>query len=543
MNTAWTIRSRRIGTTVRRPASLTSLPDLSDELEIGSRPSSDASGLFDSWGQTPSSSNTYNCQSNISVSFLGSCIRRQYRSSFRLSDEHIVGVSRCEIFHPEDAKADVRINISVQGPPNESITPGYRRSQSVPSLLRDNLSENGGWARLMLTTDRPQGSEILGRIGSRNYFAKVGINSPYFHRRITPMKKEEEYLIEVNNPHKNKESEREKQAVSASLLSGTASDGEPSIDRFEKEIFLDTARRQGSPNILATSTAISCLSRASLSDKNAPQSSILEASSPSTNLLSSENLPSTERSESFLHMKRSKIKSSLSLHTLNSVGTPWSELIRQKSSADLSSGPAPESPMRESTTPHIDNTLSLHTDLDEDCNIGRAQGIGTEKGSIFEGQNSEDTPAAPSVHSFFSSTNGIVVQLGEPDGQERISSYYGHNQMKSTILYTTLHNNNGHIINLGLDDSTKTHDSNKIEDTDECITSESIELIMEGDLESIGHDSHPPLPKERKRIPFEQEELSGDASQTDYSRMDSNTPTHFPEKDSYSESSRQSFGE
>ncbi|VDN96858.1 unnamed protein product [Rodentolepis nana] len=531
MNTAWTIRSRRNAPNVRRPASLTSLPDLSDELEIGSRPSSDASGLFDSWDQTPYISNTSNCQSNISVSFLGSCIRRQYRSSFLLSDEQVVGVSRCETFHPEDAKADVRINIAVQGPPNESITPGYRRSQSVPSLLHDNLNENGGWARLMLTTDRPQGSEILGRIGSRNYFAKVGINSPYFHRRITPMKKEEEYIIELNEPRKNPELEREKQTLSASLLSGTASDGEPSIDRFEKETFLDTARRHGSPNIVATSTAVSYLPRASLSDKNAPQSSVPEASSPSTNPLSSENLPSTERSESFLHLKRSKTKSSLSLHTLNSVGTPWNEPIRQKSSA--------ESPMRESATPHIDNTLSLHTDLDEDCNIEKAQGMDAEKGSLLRVQRSEDNATGPSVLSFFSATNG----LGGPDGQERISSYYGHKHRKSTILYTTLHNNNGHVVNLGLDDSTKTQDSNKIEDTNECITSESIKLTMDKDVDSIEYDSHPPLPKERKRKPFEQAELPDDASQTDYSRTDSSSLTQFPEKDSYSEASRQSFGE
>ncbi|VDL20265.1 unnamed protein product [Hymenolepis diminuta] len=516
MSTAWTIRCRRNASAVRRPASLSSLPDLSDELEIGSRPGSGASGLFESWGQNPISSNTYDSQSNISVSFLGSRIRRQYRSAFLLSDEHVVGVSRCETFHPEVAKADVRINLSVQGPPNESVIPGHRRSQSAPSLIRDNLDENRGWARLMLTTDRPRGSEILGRSGSRNYFAKVGINSPYFHRRIKPMKKEEEYIIGVSTLRGNAESEEKNGSVSATLVSGTASDGEPSIDRFEKETYLDTARRLGSPVTVANCAAISHLSRVSLRDNNESQSPIPEAPTSSTNLLSPENLPSTERSESILHLKRSKSESSLSARTLNLVGTPWNKLILQKSPVELSPEPAPESPTREATTPHIDNTLSLQTDLEDDDEVENVQESRTEKygisspGSLFKVQNPEDSVTAASVLSFVSATNGVVIHLGGPDGQECISSYYGQSPMKSTILYTTLQNNIGPVISQGSDGSTKIHGSNEIEETNGCITSEDFEIMMAKDVEDTENDFRSPLPKERKRMSIEQEKLSDD---------------------------------
>lgn len=119
MTTAWTIPSRLNPATIRRPASLNSLPDLSDNIEIGSRPCSGCSALFISpgnfelWGQNSSGflddSRTHRHHSNISVSFLGSRIRRQYRSSFMLSDDQIIGVTRCETFQPEDAKADVRV--------------------------------------------------------------------------------------------------------------------------------------------------------------------------------------------------------------------------------------------------------------------------------------------------------------------------------------------------------------------------------------------------------------------------------------------------
>lgn len=267
MSTALTIRSRRSFSNVRRPASLSSLPDLSDNLEIGSRPSSGTSVLFDTWSHAPAGSDNNNCQSNISVSFLGCRIQRQYRSAFLLGDEHVVGVSRSETFHPEKSQADVRVNLSVQGPQNESLVSSQRRSQSASNLIRDNLDENCGWPRLLLTTDRPRDSEIVGRIGSRNYFTKGCVNSPHFHRRILPMKKEEEYIIGVTTLRENSESYGKNETVSSTLVSGTASDGEPSVDRFEKETVIDATRSQANLSSVAAVPVISPSPHVSLSDK------------------------------------------------------------------------------------------------------------------------------------------------------------------------------------------------------------------------------------------------------------------------------------
>lgn len=115
------------------------------------------------------------------------------------------------------------------------------------------------------------------------------------------------------------------------------------------------------------------------SNKDEPQSPIPEAPTSSKKLLSPENLPSTERSESILHLKRSKSESSLSARTLDLVGTPWNKLILQKSPVELSPEPAPGSPTREATTPHIDNTLSLQTDLEDDDEVENVQESRTEK--------------------------------------------------------------------------------------------------------------------------------------------------------------------
>ena len=117
MASAWTIRSRRNATGIRRPSSLSSLPDLSDNLEISSRPGSGVGWLsafpsdLDFRSQNrDDDARVYCSQSNISVSFLGSRIRRQYRSTFLLADDQMVGVTRWETFHPEDSKADVRVS-------------------------------------------------------------------------------------------------------------------------------------------------------------------------------------------------------------------------------------------------------------------------------------------------------------------------------------------------------------------------------------------------------------------------------------------------
>ncbi len=119
MTAAWTIRSRRANDFPHppRPASLTSLPDLSDDLDLEGRPSSILSGTHGSqlaWGfadnDFPDGTSIYRTQSNTSVAFLGRRITREYRSSFVLNDDQMVGVTRRETFHPEQAMADVRVS-------------------------------------------------------------------------------------------------------------------------------------------------------------------------------------------------------------------------------------------------------------------------------------------------------------------------------------------------------------------------------------------------------------------------------------------------
>lgn len=117
---------------------------------------------------------------------------------------------------------------------------------------------------------------------------------------------------------------------------------------------------------------------------NEPQSPNPDAPTPSINHLSGESLPATERSESILHWKRSKSESSLSPHILHSDESPFKEPSeRQKSLNELPPGPPPEAPARKCTTPHIDNTLSMQTDLEEDeFEIPKEQESKTEKGTF-----------------------------------------------------------------------------------------------------------------------------------------------------------------
>lgn len=129
----------------------------------------------------------------------------------------------------------------------------------------------------MLTTDRPRDSELVGRIGSRIYFTNSESGAPYFHRRITPLQKEEEYVFLHASPvntNTSLDEDFESQAAGGAkdgltktvnftvLMRGTGSDAEPSTERVEKDTWPLLSRHQES-----RSSAVSPLGRISLSEK------------------------------------------------------------------------------------------------------------------------------------------------------------------------------------------------------------------------------------------------------------------------------------
>uniref|UniRef100_A0A158R8X3 IRS-type PTB domain-containing protein n=1 Tax=Taenia asiatica TaxID=60517 RepID=A0A158R8X3_TAEAS len=578
MTTAWTIRSRLNPATIRRPASLNSLPDLSDNLEIESRPYSGSSTLFISpgdfelWGQNSSDladSRTYRHRSNISVSFLGSCIRRQYRSSFMLSDDQVIGVTRCETFQPEDAKADVRVNLSLQGPPNRLIVSGHHHSQSAPSLIPNNIEDNRDWACLMLTTDRPRDSELVGYIGSRNYFTNSESGAPYFHRRITPMQKEEEYVFLRTSPagtNTSLDEELESQAVDGTkegfirpgsftvLMTGAGSDAEPSTERVEKDTCPLLSRHQES-----RSSAVSPHGHISLSEKE-PSFPIIESQSPCTQQIS-DYLPSTERSESIIHLKRTKSETSLSAQTPTSIVTPWLGSMHPKSSASPPLGAVKaeaeaEAGVGERSTPQVDNTLSLHTDFEEEEEGYDKGSVGTEKegekattvlptvhhATASKAQSSDETASAPSIP-FVNPTNGVAAPFRGVGGLECVSRPHGQVPIKSTILYTSLQMNTTPILRT---------DTQSISSVPDAIQTGAIDVESEGgkvetlqDLECTELDPIAPLPRKRKRaLQQDGEEVEdGMSSQTDDSQTAAGTSTQVSEQDYYAGGSEQSVGE
>lgn len=119
------------------------------------------------------------------------------------------------------------------------------------------------------------------------------------------------------------------------------------------------------------------------SNKEESHSQIPETRTPSTNLHSSENLPSTERSESIIHLKRSKSESSICKPAIASLESPWDEPLCLKGSAKLSSRLGPESPSREASAPLVDNTLSSQTGFEEDDEAPKAEGSRTGKGCFY----------------------------------------------------------------------------------------------------------------------------------------------------------------
>ncbi|KAL5962015.1 hypothetical protein TSMEX_010328 [Taenia solium] len=572
MTTAWTIRSKLNPATIRRPASLNSLPDLSDNLEIESRPCSGSSTLFISpgdfelWGQNSSDlladSRTYRHRSNISVSFLGSCIRRQYRSSFMLSDDQVIGVTRCETFQPEGAKADVRVNLSLQGPPNGLIVSGQHHSQSAPSLIPNNIEDNRDWACLMLTTDRPRDSELVGYIGSRNYFTNSESGAPYFHRRITPMQKEEEYVFLRTSPvgtNASLDEELEGQAVDGTkegfirpgsftfLMTGAGSDAEPSTERVEKDTCPLLSRHQES-----RSSAVSPPGHISFSEKE-PSFPIVESQSPCTQQIS-DYLPSTERSESIIHLKRAKSETSLSAQTPTSIVTPWLGSMHPKSSAAPLGAVKAEAGVGERFTPQVDNTLSLHTDFEEEEEGYDKGAVGAEKegetattvlpnvhhATASKAHSSDETASAPSIP-FVSPTNGVVAPfrgVGEP---ECVSRPHGQVPIKSTILHTSLQMSTTSILRT---------DTQSISSVPDAMQTGAIDVESEGgkvealqDFEGTELNPIAPLPRKRKRALQQDGEEVEDASQTDDSQTAAGTSTQVSEQDYYAGGSEQSVGE
>uniref|UniRef100_A0A0V0J2W8 Uncharacterized protein n=1 Tax=Schistocephalus solidus TaxID=70667 RepID=A0A0V0J2W8_SCHSO len=181
MTAAWTIHSRRNQVPRAHSTSLSSLPDLSESYQMEDRSRcSSVSGLLYSNCRQPTSPSSlawtsglsnYHARSNTSVSFLGRRITREYRSTFILSDNQTVGVTRRETFQPEEAQVAVQVNLCLQSPPEDSGSDGSGatrvRAQSEPPCrlrIRESIDDDR-WARIMLTTDEPQNSELLRRFG------------------------------------------------------------------------------------------------------------------------------------------------------------------------------------------------------------------------------------------------------------------------------------------------------------------------------------------------------------------------------------------
>ncbi len=114
-------------------------------------------------------------------------------------------------------------------------------------------------------------------------------------------------------------------------------------------------------------------------------------------------LPSTDRSESILQLLRSKSETSL----------PQWEPLR--------ASPSPRE------TPYAgvgDNTLSIQSDLEEDPVDDILAPIATIPQARPRKVDSSENTASNSL-SFVSATNGVVVRLGGPGGEQRVSSYVG----------------------------------------------------------------------------------------------------------------------
>uniref|UniRef100_A0A5K3FVT5 HECT-type E3 ubiquitin transferase n=1 Tax=Mesocestoides corti TaxID=53468 RepID=A0A5K3FVT5_MESCO len=511
MTTSWTIRSRRnvgAAASVIRPVSLNSLPDLSDDLEMGGRSSNGSSALLlpsvgytiGGLNQSDSSDDAliYRCQSNASVSFLGRQITRQYRSSFVLSDQQMIGVTRCETFKPDESKADVQVSLSLQGPPDESVVPGHQRSRSAPSRVCDCLDDNRGWARLMLTTDRPRDAELLSRFGSRNYYTKCEPNSSYFHRRIIPYYNEEEFMLQPSTPTvvnssfdtnregRNEVNERDNFGIHDSLASSTLAltpNPDPFIDRVEKDTCPLPSRHQ------ANHSSPSPLGYLPQSDKD-----------PSSQ--TPDFLPSTERSESIIYLNRSKSEASLS-----------------------AAKPAPRDPWRVPPCPdsiddrsaNADSTLSLQTDLENDDAIEDAPAAVPPRVPQPRTQNTEGS-LSPSSLSFVSSTNGVLVRLSGPGGQQCVSSFFKEKPKKTATLHTFLpgiDREKDEVGHLGSQFSPVIQEEPELDST--LVESEEGRVVTTQTGESVNVNPIPPLPRERKKLVCSENNILS-ATQTDGGR-------------------------
>ncbi|CAL8068932.1 unnamed protein product [Calicophoron daubneyi] len=104
--------------------------------------------------------------SSSSVQYMGKKIIREYQSAFVLPDKQTVTVTRVEIFFPEQAKAEVTINLAVGS--EREVPVSYMRGppKVARRRIRDYLQHNS-WASAMLASSESRDAELLGRMGSK----------------------------------------------------------------------------------------------------------------------------------------------------------------------------------------------------------------------------------------------------------------------------------------------------------------------------------------------------------------------------------------
>lgn len=247
-----------------------------------------------------------------------------------------------------------------------------------------------------------------------------------------------------------------------------------------------------------------------------PSFPIPESQSPCTQQIS-DYLPSTERSESIIHLKRTKSETSLSAQTPTSTVTLWLESLHPKSSAapPLAAVKA-GAEAGERSTPQVDNTLSLHTDFEEEEEEDYDKGtvrVGKEgetptvvlptvhRAAAPRSRSSDETASASSIP-LVSPTNGVVAPFKDVGGQECGSRRHSQIPIKSTILYTSLQMNKPPILQT---------DTKSIPSVPDEMQAGTVDVESEGgnagSLEDFGGtepNSIPPLPRKRKRA-FQQD--------------------------------------
>ena len=221
-------------------------------------------------------------------------------------------------------------------------------------------------------------------------------------------------------------------------------------------------------------------------------------------------LPSTERSESILHLKRSKSENSLTAQTrTSSLASPWIEPLH-------SSSPVPlyreVSHAWEQSAVHVDNTLSMNTDFVEDENpdaegdlsITASPADKLAVGALMPHNIEEGMTASPL--SFVNVSKAVVAAIGGLNGQECISSYSVPSRpMKTTIIHTTIHMN-GVIANEMFEES-DSQASLKEDGKSQSFVGFEEEPEISENGESNELDPVVPLPRERKNTVYQVAEV------------------------------------